>query len=119
MARESFKATPGDRVKLQVIETDDRPMTVDLDGKLDPVMLPVDDGSNDDQTADGTTRDPAEWGNKNATDPKGVTPRVQKRFDRLKAETETERRIRIQPAKPRSTICDSASPPTRAALRAQ
>ncbi len=96
MARESFKATPGDRVKLQVIETDDRPMTVDLDGKLDPVMLPVDDGSNDDQPADGTTRDPAEWGNKNATDPKGVTPRVQKRFDRLKAETETERRIRIQ-----------------------
>ena len=97
MARESFKATPGDRVKLQVIETDDRPMTVDLDGKLDPVMLPADDGSNDNDTnTDGTTRDPAEWGSKNATDPRGVTPRVQKRFDRLKAETETERRIRIQ-----------------------
>lgn len=96
MARESFKATPADRVKIQVIETDDLPMRVDLDGKLDPVMLPAPEDDVVDQPNDGTTRDPAEWGSKNAIDPKGVSPRVQKRFDRLKAETETERRIRLQ-----------------------
>jgi hypothetical protein len=93
MARESFKATTGDRGKLQVIDTDDMPdlVTVDLDDK-DPNHVEVVEAG--DQT--GTDRgDPADWGSKNATDPKGVTPRVQKRFDRLKAETATENRLRL------------------------
>lgn len=98
MARESFKSTPADRVKLQVIGTDDLPdrVSVDLDDK-DPnnfTVVEVDDRTPDEKT--GTTKDPAEWVDKNAEDPKGVTPRVQKRFDRLKAETETERRIRLE-----------------------
>ncbi len=93
MARESFRPSPADRVKLQVVETDDSPVLVDLDGKDEPVIRVVDDTPEDQR---GTTRDPAKWEDNNAADPPGVTPRVQKRFDRLKAETETERRLRLE-----------------------
>ena len=93
MARESFRPSPADRVKLQVVETDDSPVLVDLDGKEPPVIRVIDDTPEDQR---GTTLDPAKWTDKNAEDPPGVTPRVQKRFDRLKAETETERRLRLQ-----------------------
>lgn len=98
MPRNTFGATPADRVKIQVVNDDDLPerVTVDLDDK-DPnnfTVVEVDDQTDEEKL--GTKRDPAEWGDKNAADPKGVTPRVQKRFDRLKAETETERRIRLE-----------------------
>lgn len=110
MARESFKPSPADRTKIQVIGTDDLPdrVSVDLDDK-DPnnfTVVEVDDRSDDEKT--GTTRDPSEWEGKNANDPKGVTPRVQKRFDRLKAETETERRIRLQAERERDEAVRAA-----------
>ncbi len=94
MARESFRPSPGDRTKIQVVETDDSPVLVDLDGKDAPIIQVLDDRTDDEKT--GTTRDPAKWDEQNAQDPKGVSPRTQKRFDRLKAETETERRLRLQ-----------------------
>lgn len=93
MARESFRPSPADRTKLQVVETDDSPVLVDLDGKEAPIIKVIDDTPDDQR---GTTRDPTRWDDKNAEDPPGVTPRVQKRFDRLKAETETEKRLRSQ-----------------------
>lgn len=93
MARESFKPSPADRVKLQVVETDDSPVLVDLDGKEPPVIKVVNDTPEDQR---GTTRDPAKWDDQNATDPKDVPERVQKRFDRLKAENATENRMRLE-----------------------
>lgn len=110
MARESFKPSPADRTKIQVIGTDDLPdlVSVDLDDK-DPnhfTVVEVDDRTDDEKV--GTTKDPAEWDGKNANDPKGVTPRVQKRFDRLKAETETERRIRLQAERDRDEAIRAA-----------
>lgn len=93
MARESFRPSPADRVKLQVVETDDSPVLVDLDGKDAPVIKIVDNTPEDQR---GTTRDPAKWDDQNATDPKDVPERVQKRFDRLKAENATENRMRLE-----------------------
>lgn len=109
MARESFRPAPADRTKIQVISTDETPMRIDLDGKLAPVPVDVEDVAPAVEESNGTTRDPAEWGDKNANDPKGVTPRVQKRFDRLKAETETERRIRQQAEQERDDAVRAAT----------
>lgn len=111
MPRHNFGASPADRVKLQVIADDDLPerVTIDLDDK-DPnnfQVVEVDDRTEEEKA--GTTKDPAEWGDKNAEDPKGVTPRVQKRFDRLKAETETERRLRLQTERERDEAVRVAS----------
>lgn len=109
MARESFRPAPSDRTKIQVI-TDDTSMRVDLDGKIAPVPVDVEDREPAViEQANGTTKDPAEWGDKNAEDPKGVTPRVQKRFDRLKAETATQERLRLQAEKDRDDAVRAAA----------
>lgn len=108
MARESFS---NERSKLQVIGTDDLPdlVSVDLDDK-DPnriEVVEVDDRS-DTERATGERDELGQWTRHNAKDPRGVTPRVQKRFDRLKAETETERSLRIQTERERDEAVGAA-----------
>lgn len=96
MAREGFKATPADRRQMhEIAGSDDVPdrVTVDLDGD-DPnayEIVVVDD------TPDEDKGKPTKWDGKSTTEEpplQGVHPKVQKRIDRLRAETETERRAR-------------------------
>jgi hypothetical protein len=96
MAREGFKATPRDRQQMHEISgSDDLPelVTVDLDGD-DPNAFEV---VVKDDTPDNDKGRPTKWDGKSATEEpplQGVHPKVQKRIDRLRAETETERRAR-------------------------
>jgi hypothetical protein len=98
MAREGFKATPADRRQMHEISgSDDIPdlVSVDLDGD-DPnafEVVVVDD------TPEKDRGKPTQWVGKSAADEEdiaGLDPkaRAQKRIDRLRAETETERRAR-------------------------
>lgn len=96
MAREAFKATPRDRQQMHEIPgSDDAPelVRVDLDGD-DPDAFEV---VVKDDTPDEDKGKPTKWDGKSATEEpplQGVHPKVQKRIDRLRAETETERRAR-------------------------
>lgn len=96
MAREGFKATPRDRQQMhEIAGSSDLPdlVTIDLDGE-DPnafEIVEVDD------TPEADKGKPTKWNGKSATEEsplQGVHPKVQKRIDRLRAETETERRAR-------------------------
>lgn len=96
MAREGFKATPRDRQQMhEIAGSDSLPdlVTVDLDGE-DPNAFEV---VVTDDTPDEDKGKPTKWDGKSATEEpplQGVHPKVQKRIDRLRAETETERRAR-------------------------
>jgi hypothetical protein len=96
MAREGFKATPRDRQQMhEIAGSSDLPdlVAIDLDGE-DPnafEIVEVDD------TPEADKGKPTKWNGKSATEEsplQGVHPKVQKRIDRLRAETETERRAR-------------------------
>jgi hypothetical protein len=106
MARESFRPSPSDRTRLQVVETDDSPVLVDLDGKEAPIIKVVDDRTEEEKT--GSTRDPAKWPDAADDDPSDMTERAKKRFNRLKAETETEKRIRLQVERERDEAVGAA-----------
>jgi hypothetical protein len=94
--REAFQATPRDRQQMhEIAGSSDLPdlVSVDLDGE-DPnayEVVVVDDTPENDKGR------PTKWDGKSATEEpalQGVHPKVQKRIDRLRAETETERRAR-------------------------
>lgn len=100
MAREAFKPaqlTPADRGKLVQLppSADDLPerVVVDLDGKdgNNYEIVVTDDTPEKDRGKDTT------WNGPSAADEeelRGISGKVQKRIDRLRAETETERRAR-------------------------
>lgn len=103
MARESFKPTPRDREKTQNLETDGFPdvVSVDLDDK-DPnnfAVLEVDDTPEADRGKPTRVEDLAE-----TKDPSNY----QKRIDRIKAETNTERRGREQAERERDAAIEAA-----------
>lgn len=105
MARESFKATPADRVKIQVVGTDDLPdrVSVDLDDKdpnnftvLDPNDIDIVEVDDQPRNERGQViADPATWSAENSKDPKNPSYKVAKRIERLKAETNAERELRL------------------------
>jgi hypothetical protein len=91
--RESFQPSPRDRQQMHNIPNDDLPevIAIDLDSE-DPIDFTIVD-----DTPDEDKGKPTKWDGKSTTeDPplQGVHPKVQKRIDRLRAETETERRGR-------------------------
>jgi hypothetical protein len=109
MAREAFKATPTDRKQMHEIPGPDAPerVLVDIDND-DPnnfEIVVVDDTPEEDRGK------PTKWDGKSATEDaplQGVHPKVQKRIDRLRAETETERRARESAERERQTAVDLA-----------
>jgi len=105
--RESFRpASP--RVEIATDSYPDR-VSIDLDDK-DPnniQIVEVDDRDPDDPKAD-RTQDPATWSDANSQDPQGASPRVEKRIGRLKAETETQRRLRENAEKERDAAIELA-----------
>lgn len=97
MARETFKATPGDRRNMVQLppSADAIPekVIVDLDDK-DPnnfKVVVVDDTPEADRGKDRTWNGPSAADEEDLRD---VSAKVQKRIDRLRAETHTERRTR-------------------------
>ena len=103
--REAFK--PAYR---QELATDDFPdmVSIDLDGK-DPnefTIVEVDDTPEEDRGRSDT--DPASWNDANSKDPEGVSPRTEKRIGRLKAETETQRRLRESAERERDAAVETA-----------
>lgn len=105
--RESFRpASP--KIEIATDSYPDR-VSVDLDDKdaNNFTIVEVDDRDPDDPQA-GRTQDPATWGNDNAQDPPGASPRVEKRIGRLKAETETQRRLRETAEKERDAALQLA-----------
>lgn len=93
------------------IATDSYPdrVSVDLDDKdaNNFTIVEVDDRDQDDPKAD-RTQDPASWGDANGQDPVGASPRVEKRIGRLKAETETQKRLRETAERERDAALDLA-----------
>ena len=95
MARESFKPGPADGASVMNVPTDGLPdkVSIDLDNK-DPnafEIVEVDD------TPDADKGKPTKWNGVSAAeeeDLRDVSSKVQKRINRLRAETETERRAR-------------------------
>jgi hypothetical protein len=107
VTRESFRpASP----KME-IATDLYPdrVSIDLDDKdaNNFTVVEVDDRDPDDPQA-SRTQDPSTWGDANAQDPQGASPRVEKRIGRLKAETETQRRLRENAEKERDAALELA-----------
>lgn len=100
--RESFRpASP--KIEIATDSYPDR-VSVDLDGNDGRGKIEVIE-EHDDPHADRLT-DPAEWNDKNSEDPQGVGPRVEKRIGRLKAETETQRRLRENAEKERDAALE-------------
>lgn len=107
MAREGFKPTPRDRQQMHDIPADDLPehVTVNLDSD-DPIDFAIVDDTPDDDKGK-----PTKWDGRSATEEpplQGVHPKVQKRIDRLRAETETERRAREQAERERQAAVEVA-----------
>lgn len=94
VARQSFRPTPGDRGKQHEVSTDGFPDTVsiDLDAKdpTDFTIVEVDDTPEADR---GRPTDVKDLAPDDGTEPQSKSG-YQKRIDRLKAETNTERRAR-------------------------
>lgn len=105
--RESFRpASP--KINIATDSYPDR-VSIDLDDKdaNNFTVVEVDDRDPDDPQS-GRTQDPATWNDANAQDPVGASPRVEKRIGRLKAETETQRRLRENAEKERDAAVELA-----------
>ncbi|MFA5898349.1 MAG: hypothetical protein WC829_04470 [Hyphomicrobium sp.] len=106
-ARQSFAPLTSNRHELATADFPDM-VSINLDGK-DPnevTIVEVDDIPEDDRGYDDARK--ADWTTADQPTPRDVGPRTQKRIDRLKAETETQRRLREAADRERDAAIEAA-----------